>query len=225
MFSVRQQFPVLIAARKILSDAEFETLMKAIVVIAFRYNVVGRMQASEQERVYSSVAQRISRGEVVDLAGIFEGLRPIYLTDRAFSTAFSEIEIVTRQTRNRRIVRYILCKLERARSGNEYDLDAETFNIEHILPQSPGDGWNFSDPEAEAAIFRLGNMTLLNSAANRDLDNSSYDAKLDAYRESEFELTSSIPDDYPDWTIDRVAQRQASMARAATSIWRLGQFG
>jgi hypothetical protein len=224
MFSVRQQFPVLIAARKILSDADFESLMKAIVVIAFRYNVIGRMQASEQERVYSSAAQRISRGEIATLEAIFDALRPIYLTDRAFSTAFSEIEIVTRQTRNRRIVRYILCKLERAQSGNEYDLDAETFNIEHVLPQSPGEGWNFSDPEAQASIYRLGNMTLLNAAANRELDNTRFDTKLDTYRASEFAITKEIPDAYPDWSIERVGQRQAQMARAATSVWRLGQY-
>lgn len=224
MFSVRQQFPVLIAARKILQDPEYEALIKAIVVIAFRYNVIGRMQASEQERVYSGVAQRISRGDVVDLAGIMEGLRPIYLTDRAFSSAFSEIEIVTRQTRNRRIVRYILCKLERAKSGAEHDLDAETFNIEHILPQSPGPEWDFSDPEAEASTYRLGNMTLLNAAENRDLDNSSYDAKKATYEKSDFQITSEIPSQYDEWTIESVAHRQSAMARVATGIWRLSQY-
>lgn len=224
MFSVRQQFPVLIAARKILGEAEFETLIKAIVVIAFRYNVIGRMQASEQERVYSSAAQRITRGEITTLAAILEALRGVYLTDRAFSTAFSEIEIITRQTRNRRVVRYILCKLERVKSGNEHDLDAETFNIEHILPQTPGDGWDFSDPEAQAAIYRLGNMTLLNTSANRDLDNSSYETKMEAYRASEFAITSDIPEKFDDWTIERVAQRQAEMARIATAVWRLSQY-
>ncbi|MEG3180489.1 DUF262 domain-containing protein [Sphingomonas sp. LT1P40] len=224
MFSVRQQFSVLIAARKILNDGDFATLIKAIVVIAFRYNVIGRQQASEQERVYSSVAQRISRGDVVNLQAILEGLRPIYLTDRAFSAAFSEMEITTRQTRNRRIVRYILTKLERNASGNEHDLDAETFNIEHILPQAPGDGWPFSDPEAQASIYRLGNMTLLNAGANRDLDNTSYEAKKPVYLDSDFEITSQIPEAHPVWTIEQLALRQAAMARVATGIWRLAQF-
>lgn len=224
MFSVRQQFPVLIAARKVLSDGDFASLIKAVVVIAFRYNVIGRQQASEQERVYSSVAQRITRGELTSLGDILEGLRSIYLSDRAFSAAFAEAEIITRQTRNRRIVRYILTKIERAKSGNEYDLDAETFNIEHILPQSPGDGWPFSDPEAQASTYRLGNMTLLNAADNRDLDNSTFDAKKPTYSSSEFSITAEIPEIYPEWTIEHLAQRQSAMARVATGLWRLSQF-
>lgn len=224
MFSVRQPFSLLLAARTALNTVDFETLIQAIVVMSFRYNVIGRQQASVQERTYSSVAQRISRGELKTVNEILESLRPVYPTDQTFRAAFAETEIRTKQPRNRRIVRYILCKLEHNVSGREYDMDADFFNIEHVLPQNPSDQWDFTDLEAEASIYRLGNMTLLNAAANRDIGHENFEVKKPALAQSEFAITSSIAQEYAEWTLDSVAHRQAALARRAVGVWRLPQL-
>ncbi len=60
MFGVRQPYALLIAARRVLCVGDFTALLKIIVNISFRYNVIGTMQAGEQERVYSDVAARLS---------------------------------------------------------------------------------------------------------------------------------------------------------------------
>ena len=224
MFSVRQHLSTIIAAKRIFGDQDFERLLKVVVNISFRYNVIGRMQASEQERVYANVAQRISRGEYPDARSIIEALRPIYLTDRAFKTAFAEIEINTSQSRNRRIVRYILTRLERQVSGHEYDRDAESFNIEHVLPQNPPQGWSFTDAEAQSTTYRLGNMTLLRSDENRELDNSNYASKTPVLAGSAFQITADIPKSFVDWNIEAVARRQSGMANLASGIWREPSF-
>lgn len=224
MFSVRQPFSLLLAARSALNMVDFETLIQAIVIMSFRYNVIGRQQASVQERTYSSVAQRISRGELKTVNEILEMLRPVYPTDQTFRAAFAETEIRTKQPRNRRIVRYILCKLEHNISGKEYDMDADFFNIEHILPQNPSEHWHFTDLEAESSIYRLGNMTLLNAAANRDIGHDDFDVKKPVLAKSEFVITSSIAEDYEEWTLDSVAHRQAALARRAVGVWRIPQL-
>src|SRR5690606_19828257 len=64
MFSVRQPFPTLMAARRNHQDADFESLLSATVVLAFRYNVIGAQHTGEQERVYHAVALRIARAEI-----------------------------------------------------------------------------------------------------------------------------------------------------------------
>lgn len=52
-----------------------------------------------------------------------------------------------------------------------------------MLPQKAADGWGgIGHDDAEALIYRLGNMTLLRAGANRDLGNSSYAHKRPAYR-------------------------------------------
>lgn len=224
LFAVRQHLSTTIAARRVLRDDEFEKFLRAIVVISFRYNVIGRQQAQQQERIYASAAQKISSGDLKNLKDILGALRPIYISDRAFRTDFSEIEIDTKQTRNRRIVRYVFTKIERQLSGVEHDPDAESFNIEHILPQNPGVDWDFKDVEVQSAIYRLGNMTLLRRDDNRELDNSSYEAKKPALLQSDFTITSSIPGVYPEWNFESIGNRQSSLAAIASGIWRVAQF-
>ena len=224
LFGTKQHLSTVISDRRVLADDDFEKLLRAIVVISFRYNVIGRQQAQQQERAYANVAQRISGGELKAVAEIIAALRPIYTSDRAFKTDFSEISFDTKQTRNRRVVRYILTKLERQISGVELDPDAESINIEHVLPQNPSDEWNFSDAEAQGAIYRIGNMTLLRKDDNREINNSSYESKKPVFSDCDFSITSSIPKEYDDWNIDTVGARQSSLANTASGIWRISQF-
>ena len=47
MFGARQHLPFLLAARRRLGEADFMSLLRAIVAISFRYNVIGNYQANE----------------------------------------------------------------------------------------------------------------------------------------------------------------------------------
>lgn len=227
MFSVRQPFPLLLAARRQFSEADFDTLLRACVVLSFRYNVIGSQPPSEQERVYNQVAQRLSREEFSNVAEILGALASIYLADEPFRAAFADKIIRTTQSRNRRLVRYLLCQIERHTNGNgqEYDFDSDAFNLEHVLPQNPQAGWDaFNDEEAEAMVYRLGNMTLSETGLNRDLGNGDYENKRQGYRESSFSLTKKIAEENAEWTPERVAARQNWMAKQATAIWRIAQL-
>ena len=112
LFGVRQPFALLLSARRRLDDQAFRDLLKIILVISFRYNVIGTMQAGEQEKVYSAVAVRIFQGQSSALPEIVEGLRAVYPNDEQFRAAFSDKELKTTQSRNNRIVRYLLCEIE-----------------------------------------------------------------------------------------------------------------
>lgn len=225
MFSVRQPFPLLLAARRVFNAEDFESLLRASVMISFRYNVIGSLPANEQERVYNQVAEKISRRELTTIAQIMTGLNSIYPSDEAFRAAFVNKLIRTTPSRNRRIVRYILCRLEKQFDGRDYDFDSDTFNLEHILPQNPGAGWDaFTEEEIEALVFRLGNMTLMQAGQNRNAGNDDYAAKRPAYAASGFALTRKIAEENADWTPERIAARQNQMARQATSIWRIAQL-
>lgn len=226
MFGVRQPYALLIAARRVLSSGDFTSLLKIIVNISFRYNVIGTMQAGEQERVYSDAAARLSAGTIADLASLVEALRPVYSSDAAFKAAFASKELKTTQSRNNRIVRYILCNLERQAGGGDHDRDSATFTVEHILPQNANGGWDqFSEIETDANIYRLGNMTLLETSLNRDIGNAAFETKLVAFADSMFETTKKIAVDNDDWTPQRVNARQNAMAKIAISIWRVAQLG
>lgn len=224
-FRVRQPFPLLLAARRLFDAADFTGLLRAVMVISLRYNVIGAYSTAEQERTYNAVAERIARGELTQLGPTLLAMRGIYVEDNAFRTAFADKNIRTTDARNNRVVRFILCALERHLSGQDYSFTSDAFNIEHVLPQNAPDGWGgFSNDEADALLYRLGNMTLMEAGNNRDAGNKEYAAKREAYRHSGFATTRRIADENAEWTPERIAARQTWMADQATSIWRVAQL-
>ena len=225
MFSVRQPFPFLMAARRVFPDAAFETLLRASAIISFRYNVIGSQPTNEQERVYNAVAEKLSSKQLTEAGAVLGAMSSIYPGDDAFRAAFAEKSLRTTQSRNKRVVRYILCALEKKLTGTALDFDADNFNLEHILPENSEAGWEvFSDDEVEAMVYRLGNLTLLHKGANKDLGNSPYATKKPVYAASTFGITKKIAEDNADWTPERLAARQNGMANQATSIWRIEQL-
>jgi hypothetical protein len=225
-FNVRQPFPLLLAAMRAFTEGEFAGLLRACVVISLRYNVICGYGTAEQERTYNAVAERIARGEIPGLGPALSAMAGIYPNDAAFRTAFAEKTIRTTQSRNNRVARYILCALEKHLvPEHDYDFTSDAFTLEHVLPQNPQLGWDsFTDEEAEALAYRLGNMTLMQAGVNRDLGNAAYAAKRAAYEQSGFAITRQMAQDYAEWTPERIAARQVWMASQATAVWRIAQL-
>ncbi len=225
MFGVRQPFPFLMAARRTFDDPNFETLLRASAIVSFRYNVIGSQPTSEQERVYNAVAEKLSRKQLTEAGAVLTAMASIYPGDDAFRAAFAEKSLRTTQSRNKRVVRYVLRALEKRLTGTVLDFDSDSFNLEHILPENPAAGWEaFSDDEVEALVYRLGNFTLLQLGANKDLGNAAYAVKKPVYAGSPFGVTRKIAEDNADWTPERLAARQKWMANQATAIWRVDQL-
>lgn len=224
MFSVRQPVPLLLAAKRRLDDAEFARLLRATVVISFRYNVIGGLSPAEQERTYDAAIQPLREGHDISARDLIASLTTLYPSDPAFRAAFAEKSIRTTLPRNNRVVRYILCQLERHVNGIEHDFAGSNLSVEHILPQRRDAGWDaFDETMTDSAVFRLGNMTLLEPAKNRDIANADFSTKRPVYRVSVFVLTRSLAD-LDDWTPQELNSRQSWMAKQATGIWRIAQL-
>jgi hypothetical protein len=224
-FRVRQPFPLLLAAKRVLDAPDFTGLLRATVVISMRFNVIGSYSTAEQERKYNEVAERVAKKELEKLGPTLLALRSVYPEDTAFQAAFAEKIIRTTDSRNNRVVRFILCALEKHLSGQDYEFASDSFNLEHVLPQNAPDGWGgFDNDDAEALIYRLGNMTLLESGTNRELGTATYVQKRAAYQKSGFGITRKLSNDNAEWTPERIAQQQIWMANQATAIWRVAQL-
>lgn len=225
IFNVKQPYPLLLSAKRMLSNADFTAVLRACSIISFRYNAIGQLAPSEQERVYNTVAKGVADGKLNNTSEILRELRSIYLSDEQFRNAFEERQLRTTQNRNKRLVRYILFQLEKHLTTRDYEFDSERYTIEHILPENPKDGWQqFSDDQIERFVYRLGNMTLLQASANRDQGNKSFDEKKIAYQASEFEITCKVAEENHEWMVERIAARQRWMAKQATAIWRIAQL-
>ncbi len=225
MFGVKQPFTLLLAAYRQFSASDFEKILKVCVVISFRYHTIGSLPPQEQERVYTKVANQVSDRRFTQASEAILALKEVYPEDKGFQAAFAGKTIQTKQTRNNRIVRYILCQLEIHVAGREYDFESNKFNIEHILPQNPDSGWdNFNDEEVDVFKYRLGNMTLCETTLNRQLGNQDYHSKREGYKDSDFSLTRDLAEKNQDWNVKSISERQNWMAKQAISIWNIPQL-
>jgi hypothetical protein len=223
LFQVRQMIPLLFASWERLSRANFVNVLRLVSIISFRYSVISGLNPNELEPAYHYAARAILEGRARTPKDVFEYLQPIYVDDTKFRQDFATQEIQSSGTR-RRLVKYILAKLESDVAGHYVDYEADLATIEHVLPENPSSAWDifFPPQRQDSFIYRLGNLTLLEAKNNREVGNLSYAEKLPAYQQSAYELSKAIAERYPEeWNPATLQNRQQAMAERATQIWRV----
>jgi hypothetical protein len=122
------------------------------------------------------------------------------------------------------LARYFLSSLERfARGEVNCELVPNTqvasVNLEHVLPENPGDNWKELQPDVAAAFSRrLGNQVLLSSKKNSELGNESFAVKRQMLSASEFLLTKQVGQK-SSWGPTEIDERQSALAEMAISVW------
>jgi hypothetical protein len=186
--------------------------------------VIGGYHSGKLEEAYNKAAMQIAQGAIRTADDIAKAIKELYLSDTDFKNDFATIALNTR--RNKKLIRYILFELENQlnNSGAGYDFEENPATIEHILPENASVEWEsfFPKNRMENYVFRIGNYTLLEAGKNNALGNKSYEEKLIVYKTSLFKSTSAI--DYPEWNANNLDIRQITLAKMATSIWKLPYY-
>lgn len=222
LFGVKQPYPLLIAAQRHFPEAEVEQLLRACVQLAFRYNVICGLSPGDQEPVFAEASKKIADGSSRGAADAIRSLERIYPRDAVFKTAFIE-RLFTKG--KEKVARFILCEFERALSQVPVDRGADTLSIEHVLPQSPGAGWEaFEEQQLEVMTYRLGNMALIRKTQNGLLGNKTYAEKRPVLLACEFASTKELARENAEWTPERLLGRQQKLANQASAIWRIAQL-
>lgn len=223
LFRVTQCNSLLMIAYDKLSVADFKKVLRAIVSLSFRYNVIAKLQTNDMEKVYNRASVRIFKSEDITVRQILEDIRPIYLNDEDFKRYFEHKVMNTNNSATRKLVRYILYKVEAALpNGLHADFEIDTGTIEHILPEAYTEDWSadFSEEEAENYRYRLGNLTLLESKKNnREAAAKSFEEKKEIYANSQYALSRKI--EATEWTPKMIHHRQARIASVACGIWKI----
>ncbi|MBP0000245.1 MAG: HNH endonuclease [Cyanobacteria bacterium SID2] len=125
-----------------------------------------------------------------------------------------------------KLARYILSEINNFYMGSKElvaNPNETELNLEHILPQKPSGSWldKFSKTDYKLYIYRLGNMTLLDSSTNRKIGNRSFPDKCKVFSKSKLEITKEVSE-ASIWSPKQIEERQEKMSRAAYQIWRLG---
>jgi uncharacterized protein with ParB-like and HNH nuclease domain len=220
LFDVTQCYSLLMVAYGRIDDKEFTRLLRDCTVISFRYNIIGGLNANVMEDLYNKAAIKVFKGEVTTAKEIFNELKPIYVPDENFKNSFSTKVIDT--GKKKKLIRYILFKLENQVAEKNYDYEDGTATIEHILPGNAPAEWDssFKPEDQEMYIYRLGNYTLIEEKKNKNCGTRIYEEKKEIYKTSAYKLTcdKSI---YTDWTPKTLRKRQEKLADIASTAWKI----
>ena len=219
---VRQMTPLVFAAWERLDPVDFARVLKLLAVVLFRYSAVSGLNTNALESVFHEAAKGLLDGQLRTPADVFGALRGIYVDDERFEQDFARM-VPDDAGQGKKLIRYILARLEADASGRACDPDADPGTVEHILPENPSAAWEADFPRESwaGAIDRLGNLTWLEPALNRQVGNADFPTKREAYRQSRYQLSNGLPDSAgEEWTPARLDARQAQMARRAVHLWR-----
>ncbi len=221
LFRVRQIYPVLFAAYRAFERVDFVRLLRLVVTVSFRFNIVSSLNTNELEDAYNKAAIGIARGEIRTPAQAFQAMRSVYVDDEKFRSDFTYLSFATSGPR-KKLVRYILYSLEADESKAQRDFELDSGTVEHILPENPTEDWkdSFSRDQADKFIYRLGNLTLLEDSLNRRAGTLSFEEKKQLYAGSSYAITNHLAPG--SWTPEVVTARQAALAERAVHIWRSG---
>ena len=215
IFNIEQPLSLLLIAYDKLSEEEFVKLLKRIVVISFRYNIICSRNPNDQGPIYNKCALEINSKGSYKKDELYE----LYIQDVEFESSFKYKEF-NNSTRNKKIVKYILSKIEKQKSS--LSLDDGDYTIEHILPENSSEDMYplWDSAKADQYKYRLGNLTLLQPVLNRDLGALPFSDKKLVYSESNIAITKEISD-VEEWTEAAINKRQTAMAKIAKTIWSL----
>ena len=222
LFGARQMTPVFFAAWGAFSDDDFVRLLKLASVIAFRYSVVSSLNPNLLERVCHLAAKAVLDGQATRPGAVFRHLRPLYVDDDRFESDFARWTVGTRGRRGK-VARYVLARLETDAGERAVDPETDPATVEHVLPENPAGAWAgvFPPERWEAAVDRLGNLTLLERTRNRNVGSAAYPAKRDAYESSAYAITREIAGLAPEeWSPALLEERQRRLAARAVRLWR-----
>jgi len=225
MFNVRQPLAMLLACYVKFFESNrsaFTRVLKAVAVVSFRYNVICNLQTHDQERLYNEIAWKVSAGTLATAFDVINALLDVYPEDEPFKAAFADKELRTTNSRNKKVVRYILFEIEHQRSGQDFEFESAAYSLEHILPEHPDQSWAYiEEPKQDRLIYRIGNMTPLETKRNRELGNGDYASKRAVYEKSDFQITRAIAEHYEAWDEQKIEARQKQLAKLAASLWRI----
>ena len=214
------------------------SIVRTIERFTFLYSAVSRQPINKCEKVYSQHAKQLHEAVQVQdpkqrrvaVEKVFAGLRNALIAlvpaREVFKEAFMGIGYKNTQ-QARLFVGYILDTVNASIAPtNELLIDPNNVNTEHVLPQSPANGWGLSKSDVAPYVNLLGNLTLVDKRINSLAGNDGLAEKLDILDKSELPVTKALVREIRasglSWGQAEIEHRQGRLAELAyDDLWKI----
>ncbi len=200
-----------IKEKKIIKHKDYLMILKFLQYYHFVFNAVCSKRPSGLERRYSSYARELhcakntneAKSCILDLKNVLEKTLP---SIDEFKKSFSKIYYTEKKSTKKKLVQYILKKIESYMSGSN-EMKITSFTIEHILAQSTNND----------LVGCIGNLLPLGSEINTESGDKCLADKLPFYKTSQYNsvknfISAYCNNDMPVWTESEIVDRTDSLA-------------
>lgn len=216
-FGLESSYPLLMAAFAAWQDKPRSAkLFIKVTNWSIRALFAGKLGGSVAEKAFSGAAKLVSEGIAKNQNDVKKALESVMVEDVEFTNDFRNYGNVTLPR-----ARYLLAMIERAhRQQNSKSLHgmpdwaSRTVTLEHLMPRAEAK----SDDTKLSFVETLGNMTLLEKALNKNLEDKPFLEKAPTYASSTFDVTRELSSQ-PAWNSEDVERRQAALAKLAALAW------
>jgi Protein of unknown function DUF262/Protein of unknown function (DUF1524) len=216
-----QMRPLLIATLRHLPAQAVQKVLPMFVAWQVRFMIAGRVGTGTLETYYAERAKEISSGATTSADQIWASMKPVVPTDEVFEAEFNKATVSKHE-----LARFYLRVLEKQSKATTNELivnpSEEVVTLEHILPQSPGKGWeHFTAEQQKAFLKRIGNLALLDKKLNGEgAGNADFSIKKLTYAKSSIKSTADLATVASNWTAKDIDERQAKLAKLAIVAWQ-----
>lgn len=196
--------------RKVIRHSDVCKILEYLQYFHLVFNAICSERPSGLERRYSSYARRLractkKEESVQCICELIAALQESLPSYNEFEKGFHKIHYTSNATKSKKLVQYILKKLERYAAGTT-EMKPDSFSIEHILPESTR--------QKEAGY--IGNLLPLGVQLNSNLANKAFFDKITGYKTSQYKVVSVFLEKYgnePTWTTDLINKRTKELAK------------
>ncbi len=193
-----------------ISHKEYIKILKFLEYFHFVFNAICSSRPSGLERRYSSYARKLrecsnkseSKRCIRELINVLLETIPTY---DYFENAFLRLRFTSVNTKDKKLVQYILRKLE-TYSSKTMELQPLSFTIEHILSESARND--------ECGM--IGNLLPLGEKLNNEIQDKNFKYKIERYAESAYKSVSEFLTMYggsEEWNEGQIIDRTKYLAK------------
>ena len=222
-FGLEQYRPLVLMVLKYFDKNEVKKSLKLLVSWMVRNLIMGKLGGGTLEKAYIENAAQIIKNEIKNARELRDSLKKLIPTDEEFKEGF-KIASVSKA----KLARYYLSAIENNHREENYpellvNTNPDAVNLEHILPEKDKDNnySNFTEDEKKSYLKKIGNLTLMKTKENNDFKSSSFNVKKEKFKQSELWITKMIAENYNEWNIENIKNRQNKLADLAIKTWSL----
>ncbi len=195
--------------RRVISHKNYKKILTYLEHYHFIFTAVCSSRPSGLERRYSSYARKLrectDKNQSADcINSLIDDLKESLPEYSGFESKFKLITYTSRQEKDKKLVQYILKKIEVNYATDE--LKPNSFTIEHIIPEST----------AIAVVGEIGNLLPMGENLNNVLENKDFSQKIIQYQKSQYATVKQFVQKYSNlnqWTDEMVQMRTIEIAK------------